>query len=148
MTNEELVPVSKILENNDLYIFLAEDDVDDQELLIEAFTSLDARMSVRTVNNGKKAVEFLNSLSTSSLPALIVLDYNLPEYDGAKVLEKLAQIERYKNTPKVVWSTSNSAFYKQLCLQLGAKDYYVKPNEIAGIKALAKEMLNLCKPSF
>ena len=38
------------------FIFLAEDDIDDQELLIEAFSHFDNSIAVKAVNNGKKAL--------------------------------------------------------------------------------------------
>ena len=126
------------------FIFLAEDDIDDQELLIEAFSQLDNTISVTAVNNGKKAVSFLENLSHEENPCLIVLDYNLPELSGAEILERLNKMKRFKEVTKVVWSTSNSSVYEQMCLELGAKAYLVKPNDISGINRLAQLMLQLC----
>ncbi|HEY0057955.1 MAG TPA: response regulator [Flavisolibacter sp.] len=126
------------------FIFLAEDDVDDQELLIEAFTAQSQSLKIQTATNGKKAALFLDELSDDALPCLIVLDYNLPEVDGAQLLELLTSKKRYDEIPKVVWSTSNSPLYKRLCLEMGAKAYFVKPNDLKGIQTLAKEMLAFC----
>ncbi len=126
------------------FIFLAEDDVDDQELLIEAFTTQSQTLKIQTATNGKKAALFLDELSDDALPCLIVLDYNLPEVDGAQLLELLTGKKRYNAIPKVVWSTSNSPMYKKLCLEMGAKAYFVKPNDVKGIHTLAKEMLAFC----
>ena len=126
------------------FIFLAEDDIDDQELLVEAFAQLDNTISVTTVNNGKKALSFLDNLSHEENPCLIVLDYNLPELSGAEILERLNRMKRFEEVTKVVWSTSNSPVYEQLCLELGAKAYLVKPNDILGINRLAELMLQLC----
>ena len=139
-TSEQHFEVSK----NAPYIFLAEDDVDDQELLIEAFTIQSQSLKIHTATNGKKAALFLDELSDDALPCLIVLDYNLPEVDGAQLLELLTSKSRYDDIPKVVWSTSNSPMYRKLCLQMGAKAYFVKPNDIKGIHNLAKEMLEFC----
>lgn len=129
---------------NGLFIFLAEDDIDDQELLVEAFAQLDNTISVTAVSNGKKALSFLESLSPNENPCLIVLDFNLPELSGAEILEKLNNSERFKDITKVVWSTSNSPVYEQTCLELGAKAYLVKPNDISGINRLAQLMLQMC----
>lgn len=126
------------------YIFLAEDDIDDQSLLIEALTTHAESLKIHTATNGKKAAIFLEALADSSLPCLIVLDYNLPEIDGGELLQILSSIERFHAIPKVVWSTSNSPKYQQICLQLGAKAYFVKPNDVDGIQKLAKEMLSFC----
>jgi CheY-like chemotaxis protein len=126
------------------FIFLAEDDIDDQELLAEAFAQLDNTISVKAVNNGKKAIAFLEELSSENNPCLIILDYNLPELSGAEILERLSQLQRYEDVVKVVWSTSSSPVYEKICLDLGAKAYLVKPNDISGIHRLAQVMLQMC----
>jgi CheY-like chemotaxis protein len=126
------------------FIFLAEDDIDDQELLAEAFSQLDNSISVKAVNNGKKALSFLEQLPANENPCLIVLDYNLPELSGAEILQRLNQTDQFKEVTKVVWSTSNSPVYEKICLDLGAKAYLVKPNDISGITRLAQLMLQMC----
>ena len=126
------------------FIFLAEDDTDDQELLAEAFAQLDSSIAIKAVNNGKKALSFLEALSSEQNPCLIILDYNLPELSGAEILGRLNQSNRFKDVTKVVWSTSNSPVYEKICLDLGAKAYLVKPNDISGINRLAQLMLQMC----
>jgi CheY-like chemotaxis protein len=126
------------------FIFLAEDDIDDQELLIEAFAHFDDSISVKVVNNGKKALSFLESLSADQSPCLIVLDYNLPELSGAEILQKLNHSKVFDDVTKVVWSTSNSPVYESVCMALGAKAYLVKPNDISGMNKLAELMLQMC----
>jgi CheY-like chemotaxis protein len=128
--------------DNETFIFLAEDDVDDQELLVEAFTRLDNTIKVRAATNGKKALGLLENLSQN--PCLIVLDYNLPELSGAEILERLNKMKRFEDITKIVWSTSNSPVYERICLDLGAKAYLVKPNDISGINRLAQLMLQMC----
>jgi CheY-like chemotaxis protein len=88
---------------------------------------------------------FLDSLTDAQLPQLILLDYNLPEQNGADVLEQLTKTSRYQAIPKIVWSTSNWAQYRSRCLELGAAFYMVKPSDIKGIEDLAKQMLDLCQ---
>ena len=129
------------------FIFLAEDDIDDQELLIDALTAQNDRLKVLTASNGKKAITCLENLPDESLPCLIVLDYNLPEINGGQILQSLCGNDRYHAIPKVVWSTSNSHVYRQLCLDLGAKAYFVKPSNLSDVKSLAREMLRFCEAS-
>ncbi len=130
--------------DNGPFIFLAEDDLDDQELLIEAFLNLDNSISVQSVTNGKKAVSFLENLNPSQTPCLIILDYNLPELNGAEILNQLNAMEKYNGISKIVWSTSRSPVFEKICLDLGANAYVVKPNDVSGINDLAKLMLNMC----
>ncbi len=126
------------------YILLIEDDVDDQELLVEAFETHSQEVNIDTATNGKKAVLYLDGLPLNNLPCLIILDYNLPEADGAQVLEMLCGSPKYSNIPIVMWSTSNSSMTKQVCMEMGAKAFFVKPNDIKGIREVAKEMLSFC----
>jgi CheY-like chemotaxis protein len=130
--------------NNSAFVFLAEDDVDDQELLIEALTGYNNKLHIKTVLNGKKAINELEAMKDEELPCLVILDYNLPEVNGGEILKFLSGIERYRFIPKVVWSTSNSSLYRQQCLDLGARAYFVKPSDVTGIEKLAREMLAFC----
>lgn len=125
-------------------ILLAEDDLDDQEFLTDAFATLNTDLKVHGITNGNKAIGFLQELDDTQLPKLIILDYNLPEMNGAEILQALLQEERYRVIPKIVWSTSNSPNYQTKCLELGAKAYLVKPSDVAGIESMARQMLAYC----
>jgi CheY-like chemotaxis protein len=126
-------------------ILLAEDDIDDQDFITEAFLQIDAQLAIKTVSHGNKLLPFLENLTNDELPQLIILDYNLPELDGAQVLQSLQHKIRYASIPKIVWSTSNSPQYKIKCLELGAAFYVVKPSTISGIEEMARHMLELCQ---
>jgi CheY-like chemotaxis protein len=130
--------------NNLRHIFLAEDDIDDQEFLIEAFRSLDEKIKVHVENSGERAITYLESLDSDRQPSLIVLDYNLPQVSGYEILQRLEQGGRYRHVIKVVWSTSNSPLYEKACLEAGASAYFVKPSDVAGIRKLAEKMLRFC----
>ena len=70
-------------------ILLAEDDVDDQELLAEAFTEIDPTIDLQSFSTGKKFLTHLDSLPDSEIPDMIILDYNIPEINGAEILKRL-----------------------------------------------------------
>ena len=125
-------------------IFLAEDDLDDQEFLQEAMLSINPHIQLISFTSGLKFLKHITSLDDVLLPKLIVLDYNIPEMNGSEILEHLKQSERYKNIPKIVWSTSDSQLYRQTCLRFGASAYLVKPSSVVGIAAIAREMLSHC----
>lgn len=125
-----------------LKILLAEDDIDDQELLAEAFSEIDPAIQLDSFSTGKKFLNYLEELPDSEIPNMIILDYNIPEINGAEILEKLESDKRYQHVIKLVWSTSNSAMYENSCLSLGAKAYLVKPSNITALRDLAKKMLS------
>lgn len=129
------------------YILLGEDDIDDEELLREVFTRIDPSFSLEFVNNGKNVITRLQEMEKYGMPCLIVLDYNMPTLNGAEILQELQQLKRFDPVPKIIWSTSDSATYKTICLQLGACDYVIKPSNMQGLTEVARYMLSFCSVS-
>ena len=137
----------KVVTSQDLpsrFILLGEDDADDQEMLKEVFASIDASFILSFVNNGSEILSALEKLRDDQMPCLVVLDYNMPGLSGADILRELSTNERYKNIPKVVWSTSGSEKFRSICLELGAVDYVIKPNNVKDLEKVARYMLSLC----
>jgi CheY-like chemotaxis protein len=126
------------------FILLGEDDADDQEMLKEVFTSIDTAFILFFVNNGSEIISALEKLKDDQMPCLIVLDYNMPGLNAADILQELSTNNRYKNIPKVVWSTAGSEKFRSVCLELGAIDYVIKPNNITDLERIARYMLSLC----
>ena len=125
-------------------ILLADDDPDDQELILHAFAEVSTSFNLHIVHDGKEVIDFLASTSDNKLPCLIVLDYNMPELNGAQVLQKLTDNKRYEKIPKIILSTSGNPKYIQDCLRKGANAYRVKPDSFVQLIGLAKEMLDMC----
>lgn len=125
-------------------ILLGEDDIDDQEILEEIFSSIDESLKLQFFNNGHKVIHHLDNVEDHQLPCLIVLDFNMPELNGAEILKVLSEKKKLQHIPKIIWSTSNAATYKQMCFELGACDYLVKPSKISALEEVAKHMLSYC----
>lgn len=128
------------------FIFLAEDDVDDQDFLVKALLELDAGLNIFVADSGEKAVDYLQALPPDKLPQIIILDYNLPKINGYQILSFLKDDARFSGITKLVWSTSSSPMYQQRCIQEGATDYLVKPTDLNGIKKVAATILSHCPP--
>jgi CheY-like chemotaxis protein len=69
----------------------------------------------------------------------------MPEKNGAEILNDLKIIDRYSSIPKIIWSTSRSQTYKDICLQLGANDYVIKPSNVNDFIELAQYILSFAK---
>ncbi len=134
--------------NKSYTILLADDDPDDQELIFLAFSKVSPDFQLHIVKNGREVIDFLSGSTDGKLPCLIILDYNMPEMNGAQVLQNLNGKNRYSKIPKVVLSTSNNPKYVEDCLVKGADAYRVKPDSFSQLIVIAKEMLTMCnKPN-
>lgn len=135
------------MEGRQKLILLADDDVEDLELLEEAIVKLAPEARVHAVTNGRMVINFLENKVNGDLPSLIVLDYNMPDMNGAEILEHISEEPQLKSIPKVIWSTSNAVEYINECLNKGASSYFVKPSTNQQLLAQAKEMLDMCLPA-
>lgn len=136
-----------VMLHNPIRILIADDDPEDLEL-IEEFLLMEApKARLYKFMDGRSASEYLDALPDSDLPSLIILDYNMPGLTGSQVLALLKTVNRYKQIPKVVLSTSNTTKFIRESLNNGAMEYIVKPESIAGIHDLAKKFVTLAAGS-
>ena len=124
-------------------VLIGEDDLDDQELLKEIFSSIDGSFILVFAANGSQVLSYLDK-HPEELPCLIILDYNMPGLNGAEILKELKKGSRYNSIPKIIWSTSKSGTYKDICLELGANDYLVKPSNVNDLVEICRYMLSTC----
>lgn len=76
--------------------------------------------------------------ATIAKPDLIILDLNMPELEGAEVLER---IRSWSNVPIIVLSVQSDEHEKVRLLRLGADDYVVKPFGMSELLARAEAAL-------
>jgi CheY-like chemotaxis protein len=139
--NHPVDPASRALTRT---ILFGEDDIDDQELLKDSFSSVDGSFSLVFAINGDEVLTRLTNMENKDLPCLIVLDYNMPGPNGAEILRELKNNPRYKDIPKIIWSTSGSDTYKAVCLALGANDYFVKPSNVKDLAKICRQLISYC----
>jgi CheY-like chemotaxis protein len=125
-------------------IILGEDDIDDEELLKELFSSVDNSFELTFINNGRHLIQYLDNLPEDELPCLLILDYNMPDLSGADILEHLKDKKKYAGIPKIIWSTSGTETYRKKCLELGAEDYLIKPRKVSELIEAIKYMISYC----
>ncbi len=95
-------------------------------------------------SNGREAVQYLEECFDENLPCAIILDYSMPQLNGAEVLAILHKNPRFNAIPKFVWSTSNSKVHIDECKQNGALNYFIKPDQPDKLYRLVKEVLAAC----
>jgi CheY-like chemotaxis protein len=128
-----------------LTILMADDDIEDLELIQSAITNIEPGADLHKVTNGQAVIDFLANQPDANLPCLIILDYNMPELTGSQVLAVIRKEKRYELIPKVILSTSNTPAYIHECIKNGATEYFVKPDNMPDLTKLAKKMLNYCR---
>ena len=113
-------------------------------LTVKVFSAIDNSFILLFVNSGAEVLSALHKLHDEHLPCLIVLDYNMPGMNGADILKEINNDDRFSKIPKIVWSTSGADKFKKICLDLGAADYVIKPNNNRDLEQIARYMLSLC----
>lgn len=120
------------------YIFLAEDNPADIELVREALQDRVA-CDLHIVRDGDRAVSFIERLdrdSTLNCPALLLLDLHLPKRNGEYILRYLRASERCAQTPVVIMSGSGSPTDSEIAIQNAALHYFRKPSTLEEFLAL------------
>ena len=121
----------------EISILIAEDDADDRYLLEAAFKENGFNDTLYFVENGIKALEFLEGLqekdSGKDWPSLILLDLNMPKKDGREVLKEIKQSTIFKKIPVIVFSTTNNEMEMRRCYEMGANSYITKPSSFEGL---------------
>lgn len=92
-------------------ILLIEDNPGDVRLTQEAFREGKKDINLEVVPDGVEALKFLQreeGYSDKATPDLILLDLNLPKWDGREVLQAVKSNQDLKRIPIVVLTTSNA----------------------------------------
>ena len=110
-------------------ILLVEDNPDDAELTLIAFAETGGEYRLRVVSDGAEAVSYLQGCTPEELPALVLLDLNLPKLDGREVLHAIRAAPTTSNLLVVVLTTSAEPFDVDKVYALGANSYIQKPVE-------------------
>jgi CheY-like chemotaxis protein len=125
-------------------VLLADDDADDREIFIRVLGKKADVQLVRTVENGREVIDFLDGLpAPEHHPHLIILDHNMPKMNGTETLGKIKSDERYSGIQVVIYSTYSDHKMKETCEQLGASMVLAKPASMKEYEAIIDKFLGL-----
>lgn len=129
------------MENEPLYILLADDDASDRLLFKEAFKELKLKTLVQTVNDGEELMDHLEKEETS-LPDLIFLDLNMPRKSGLECLKEIKSSEKLKGISIAIFSTSATERDVEDTFCNGANVYIQKPNDFNTLKEVLSKAVS------
>ena len=92
-------------------VLLVEDDAGDELMTREAFAEHKISNRLHVVRDGQQALDFLfrtGPYTGAPRVDLILLDLNLPKYDGRQVLERIRSDPDLTHVPVVILTTSAS----------------------------------------
>jgi two-component system response regulator len=107
-------------------ILLVEDNPDDEKLTIRAFTKKNVANPVIVAHDGQEALEHLLD-PRKALPAIILLDLNLPVISGLEVLKKVRAQARTRLIPVIILTSSKQDSDLIAGYNLGCNSYIHKP---------------------
>ena len=113
-------------------ILIVEDSAEDFTALGRAFRKHALQNPVLRCENGDQALAYLQGYGKAAgwpatLPALVLLDLNLPGTDGRAVLDILKKDPLLHSIPVIIFSTSSNSRDVEECYRLGANSYLTKP---------------------
>lgn len=111
-------------------VLLVEDDPGDELMTREAFEDNKIGNTLHVVRDGEEALDFLyrrGEYESAPRPDLILLDLNLPKYDGRQVLEQVKSDTDLTDIPVVVLTTSAAEEDILRSYKLHANAYVTKP---------------------
>lgn len=92
-------------------ILLIEDNPGDVRLTQEAFKEGKKNITLEVATDGIEALRFLRKegpYAEKQIPDLILLDLNLPKWDGREVLKEIKNDPSLRRIPVIVLTTSNA----------------------------------------
>jgi CheY-like chemotaxis protein len=114
-------------------ILLVEDDRGDELITREAFEQNKIKNNLHVARDGEEGLDFLyrrGAFGDAPEPDLILLDLNLPKYDGRQLLEQIKSDANLCHIPVVVLTTSSAEEDVLKSYKLHANAYVTKPVDV------------------
>lgn len=117
-------------------VLLVEDNPSDEKLTLRAFKKANIANEITVVRDGAEALEFVFATGPYAdrqgldLPAITLLDLQLPRVDGLEVLRQIRSNEHTKLMPVVILTSSKEDEDIARGYALGANAYVRKPVDL------------------
>ena len=114
-------------------ILLVEDNKSDIDLTLRAFEKSNISNKIIVAEDGEEAFDYLygrgkfSSRDISNMPALILLDINLPKINGFEILRRIRSDERTRRLLVIILTSSKEEQDIAAGYDLGVNSYIRKP---------------------
>lgn len=119
-------------------LLIVEDNDEDYAAITRALARSGGSVDVQRAVDADSALEVLAESSGTPLPAVVLLDLNLPGMDGREMLAEVKATERLRSVPIVVLSASANPQVIADCYRRGAAGYVVKPMDFERLEELVR----------
>jgi len=115
-------------------VLYVEDEESDVYFMRRSFCRAGLEECLRVVVDGQAAIDYLAGQGLFAnrqkypLPAVVLLDLNLPTVSGFQVLQWIREQPPLRQLPVVIFSSSARAEDRLRATELGANDYLEKPD--------------------
>jgi two-component system cell cycle response regulator DivK len=116
-------------------ILVVDDNQVSRELIREVLNS--PGQVVLEAENGEEALEKI----LAERPDIVLLDIQIPAFDGFEVLRRLRSDPRFDNLPVIALSAYAMQCDYEKALKLGFDDYITKPIDISALRARIEQIL-------
>ena len=130
-------------------LIIIEDSDEDFEVLQLLLLSIGIENPIRRYASSKEALDMLRRLNRTDarpqrepLPALILLDLNLPGTDGRELIYRFRSDDRLQSVPIIVLTTSSSPQDVRSSYKAGANSYVVKPVDLDRLEGILKSLVD------
>lgn len=122
-------------------ILLVEDNPMDLDLTLRAFNKKRLTNHVQVARDGEEALAFIPRWEAGEqVPAVILLDINLPKISGLEVLRQLKTHERFRRIPVVILTSSREDRDLKTAYDIGVNSYIEKPVSFSKFVEVAEQI--------
>lgn len=128
-------------------ILVVEDSPTDEALLLRALQKSGIKNPIVTVKDGLEAIHYLFASGryefrdVADLPAVVLIDLNLPKLDGLEVLRRMRADYRTKLLPVAIFTSSIEEQDLINGYSLGANSYVRKPIEFSKFSKVVEQLV-------
>ena len=132
--------------HNNRTVLLVEDNADDEALTFRALKKNNISNYVKAVRDGAEALDYIfctgayADRDSKAMPALVLLDLNLPKIGGLDVLRRLRADERTKLLPVAILTSSKHDQDLIEGYKFGANSYIRKPVDFDQLKEQLRQL--------